>query len=68
MAIDWTLDVLFGKDLVQYQTERSEVLSGDHHDGGRIIPPTRTDGTMPPPAAIDRPLPSTPDPAAVAQS
>lgn len=43
VALDWTLDLFFGKDLVQYQTFRSHAMSGDLADGGRMIPPARTD-------------------------
>jgi hypothetical protein len=28
VAIDWTLDLFFSKDLVQFQTERSAIMQG----------------------------------------
>jgi len=51
VALDWTLDLFFGKDLVQYQTIRSEALSADIADGGKMIPAPRMDCANPLPTA-----------------
>jgi NADH:quinone reductase (non-electrogenic) len=43
VALDWTLDLFFGKDLVQYQTIRSEAMSAELADGGKMMPAIRTE-------------------------
>ncbi|PWT93864.1 MAG: NAD(P)/FAD-dependent oxidoreductase [Acidobacteria bacterium] len=32
VALDWTLDLIFSKDLVQFQTLRAPAISGENHD------------------------------------
>jgi NADH:ubiquinone reductase (H+-translocating) len=35
VALDWTLDLLFAKDLVQFTTERARAVSHQEEEGGR---------------------------------
>jgi hypothetical protein len=35
VALDWTLDLLFGKDLVQFQTFRAPTISIKEEDTGK---------------------------------
>ena len=46
VALDWTLDLLFTKDLVQFQTFRAPTIS--HMDDAERIP-----GSRPAPASLE---------------
>jgi len=43
VALDWTLDLLFTKDLVQFQTFRAPTIS--HMDDTEVMPRSRASGS-----------------------
>jgi NADH dehydrogenase len=44
VALDWTLDLLFSKDLVQFQTLRSPTVS--HHESPQVVPNRKPAGAI----------------------
>jgi len=45
VLLDWLLDVIFTKDLVQFQTLRAPVMLGEHHNA-RMLEPDACDAPM----------------------
>jgi hypothetical protein len=48
VALDWTLDLLFAKNLVQFETLRTKAVSHTRDNGGKVFHPSGAVRRSPP--------------------